>query len=158
MLTRLLLVMVTLFTLAGCATPLHRLPSNDSKAICGFLAQRAQQGDYLGCYLAAQRAAAKDPYYGRLINPEVLVEAVVVWDKYGGVKRISDLTTSLPASVSKPPLACFRDALGATRLPPPGRSVKVPITISVDGRKPAVSKGADNGSVHCLMGPGNMDF
>jgi hypothetical protein len=151
-------VLVAFLALAGCATPLHKLPSSDGNAICGFLAQRARQGDFLGCYLAAQRAAAKDPYYGRLINPEVFVEAVITWDKYGGVKRISGLTTSLPASVSEPPLNCFRDALGSTQLPPPGRSVKVPVHISVDGREPAPRKGVSDGSNRCLMGPGMMDF
>ncbi len=155
---RLSLLPVILLAFTSCATPLHKLPANEGQAICGYLAQRARQGDFLGCYLAAQRAAAKAPEYGRPINPKVTVEAEVTWDKYGGVKRISGLKTSLPDAVSKPPLNCFRDALGSTQLPPPGQSVKVPIIIHLDGREPEPRKGVSNGSVRCPMGPGVMDL
>ncbi len=151
-------LLVLFFLVAGCATALHKLPPDESKTICGFLAQRAQQGDFLGCYLAAQRAAAQAPEYGRPINPAVTVDAVVTWDKYGGISRVDDLTTSLPDEVATPPLNCFRDALGSTRLPPPAKAVKVPVRIRVDGGEPAPSKDVSSRSARCLLGPGTMDL
>lgn len=146
------------FLVAGCATPLVDLPPDERTALCSFLAQRAQQGDFLGCYLAASRAAAKAPEYGRPVNPVVTVDAVVTWDQYGEVSHISSLTTSLPEGVATPPLNCFRDALRSTRVPPPGQSVKVPVRVQLDGWEPAATEGVSSGSARCLLGPGAMNF
>lgn len=143
--------------LTACATPLHQLPPDEATAICQFLKQRAQQGDFLGCYLAAQRAASAAPKYGRPINPAVTVDAVMTWDRYGSPTGLSGLTTSLPNDISEPPLNCFRDALRGTQVPPPGKHIRVPVRFVLDGWEPVPSLGVPTESGRCLVGPGAMD-
>ena len=144
--------------LFACATPLHKLPPDEATAICGFLKQRAQQGDFLGCYLAAQRAASSAPKYGRPINPVVTVDVVMTWDRHGSPTRLSGLSTSLPAEVSPPPLNCVRDALRGTQVPPPGQLIKVPVRFLLDGWEPVPPTSVPSESVRCLLGPGAMDL
>ncbi len=152
-----LLILLLVMPLA-CAAPLAKLVPEQRQEICQFLSARTQQGDFLGCFLAAQRAAAGRADYGRAIHPEVTVDVTVVYDRYGYPSTLRGLTTSLPAAVAPPVLACFRDALMGASLPPQSRAIKVPVTVVVDGLEPPGNNGVSDPSTRCLVGPsGSLD-
>ncbi len=137
----------------GCATSLAKLVPEQRQEICQFLSARTQQGDFLGCFLAAQRAAASRADYGRAIHPEVSVDVTMVYDRYGYPTAMRGLTTSLPQDVAPPVLACFRDALMGAALPPQDSAVRVPITMVLDALEPPGQSGVSDPSTRCLLGP-----
>lgn len=123
---------VTLILLSGCAAAFSELPAERRDETCAFLSHRAQQGDFLACSLAAQRAVAKQAGFSDPVSPRFGVTAEVIYSEDGTPVRVAALHSDVPGENGDAVTGCYRSALSSSAIPGTGVKVRVPIRFRFD--------------------------
>jgi hypothetical protein len=148
-----MLIAVVLLS-ASCAAPFADLAQEQREDLCGFLRQRANQGDMLVCVLGASKVAARDPRFGEKIAPAFTVRAKLLYRDDGSVSAVRDLDVTLPKKGRRGAARCFRSSLLGFTVPAPGKQIAVPLTLLVRPAGAGAGAGADPQERGGEAGPG----